>query len=65
MTIEELLDLAGKVLEKRGWRKQQDAEAVEAEAKALQERGEADAANVDEDTTISAFKQAANDYVKE
>lgn len=65
VSAEELLAQAQKVLEARGFRVTQVSEAVEAEAKAAAERGEANAANASEDEAIAAFKQLANDYVKE
>lgn len=65
VTAEQLLDQATKVLQSRGFRVVQDSEAAAAEAVAAQERGEAVAANASEDAEIEAFKQLANDYIKE
>lgn len=65
VTVDELVALAQKVLESRGFRVTQAGEAAAAEAVAAQERSEANAANASEDETIAAFKQAANDYTKD
>jgi acetolactate synthase regulatory subunit len=65
VTAEQLLEQAQKVLEARGFRVVQVGEATEAEAKATQERSEANAASASEDEAITAFKQLANDYTKE
>lgn len=65
VTAEQLLEQAQKVLEARGFRVTQVSEAVDAEAVAAKERGEANDANSSEDSAIETFKALATEYTKE
>ena len=65
VSIEQVLSAAQAVLEARGMRVTEVGQAVQAEATAVRERAEADAASLSEDQAITVLKDMANAYHKE